>query len=61
MRNDELLEYLSYLRWLSHYSHKYQIPLPVKDKILETLENIVNVEKELPPNFKHPNETPNDQ
>ena len=57
--NDELLEYLfSSLRWLLHYSHKYQIPLPEKDKILETLENIMNVEKKLPPNFKHPNGTP---
>ena len=32
--NDELLEYLSSssLRWLLHYSHKYQIPLPEKIK-----------------------------
>jgi len=59
--NDELLEYLSSsLRLLLHYSHKYQIPLPEKDKILETLGNIMNVEKKLPPNFKHPNGTPNE-
>ena len=59
MANDELLEYLSSsLRWLLHYSHKYQIPLLEKDKILETLENIMNVDKKLPPDFKHPNGTP---
>jgi hypothetical protein len=34
--NDELLEYLSSsLHWLLHYSHKYQIPLSEKDKIIE--------------------------
>ena len=54
--NDELLEYLfSSLRLLLHYSHKYQIPLQEKWKILETLETIMNVEKKLPPDF---NQTP---
>jgi hypothetical protein len=34
--NDELLEYLSSsLHWLLHYSHKYQIPLSEKNKIIE--------------------------
>lgn len=59
--NDELLEYLSSsLNWLLRYSHKYQIPLPEKDRIIEMLENIMNVDKKLPPNFKHPNGTPKD-
>ncbi len=59
--NDELLEYLSSsLNWLLHYSHKYQIPLPEKDRIIQTIENIMNVDKKLPPNFKHPNGTPDD-
>jgi hypothetical protein len=44
--NDELLEYLSSSwHWLLPYSHKYQIPLLEKDKILETLENIMSVDK----------------
>jgi hypothetical protein len=59
--NDELLEYLSSsLNWLLHYSHKYQIPLPEKDMIIGMLENIMKVDKKLPPNFKHPNGTPED-
>ena len=57
--NDELLEYLSSsLNWLLHYSNKYKIPLPEKDIINGILENIMNVDKKLPPNFKHPNGTP---
>ncbi|HKO40027.1 MAG TPA: hypothetical protein VJU85_02115 [Nitrososphaeraceae archaeon] len=60
--NDELLEYLSSsLNWLLHYSHKYQIPLPEKDRIIEMLENRMNVSKKLPPNLKHPNGTPRDK
>jgi hypothetical protein len=59
--NDKLLEYLSSsIRWLLKYEKKYNINLPEREKMLEILENILNVNKKLPPNFQHPNGTPRD-
>lgn len=60
--NDELLEYLSSsLRWLIHYSNKYQISLPEKEKISLILDRIMDINKGLPPKSKHPFSTPEDE
>ena len=60
--NDELLEYLSSsLSWLIHYSNKYQISLPEKEKISLILERILDINKGLPSKSKHPFSTPDDE
>ena len=59
--NAELSEYLaSSLRWLLHYSEKYNIPLPEKDKIhlivkraTELAENIPTTKPEQPRGSNH--------
>jgi hypothetical protein len=48
--NDELLEFLtSSLRWLMHYSQKNNLPLPEKDRMIDTLDRIMAISGKLPP------------
>ena len=50
--NDELLEYLaSSLNWLLHYTSKYNIILPEKDRIYEVLERAMAIASKLPSNI----------
>ena len=63
--NEELLEYLGApLRWLCHYSKKYNISLPENDKIDLLIDRTLEITNKMPkpfsPNFKHPNGTPRD-
>jgi hypothetical protein len=49
--NDNLLEQLaSSLKWLLHYSEKYQIPLPEKDRIIALIDRAIELENQLPTN-----------
>ena|SRR5687768_10149084 len=46
--NDELLEYLmASIGWLMHYSNKYYIPLPEKDKLYTMLDNISKMYRDM--------------
>ena len=54
--NDDLLEQLaSSLRWLVHYSEKYGIVLPEKDKIVLLITRAIEIEGRLPPVNEQPN------
>lgn len=49
--NDEMLEHLvSSLRWLLHYSQKYGIPLPEKEKITLLVNRAMEIGQKLPTN-----------
>ncbi len=56
--NDELLEYLtSSLRYLVHYSERYNIHLPEHDKIGEILNRIMAIAEKLPTESQQRNKT----
>jgi hypothetical protein len=47
--NDELLESLaSNLRWILHYCKKHNIPIPERDKIIELMDKVIEIEDKLP-------------
>ena len=47
--NEELLEYLgASLRWLFHYSEKYNIPLPENDKIGLLIDRTLEITNKIP-------------
>lgn len=54
--NDELLEQLtSSLRWLIHYSDKYGIVLPEKNRIIILIGRVLEIEAKLPTSSEQPN------
>jgi CRISPR/Cas system-associated protein Csx1 len=63
--NDELSEQLfSSLRWIVRYCKRYQIPLPEKERILASLDKVLEINNKIPcqapTNLKQPDKTTED-